>query len=147
MQTGVKTQLDHAATEVVATPFTREEPELLLRENLVAWFRLLWDERRLISRSALAGLLVGTLLAFLLPKRFESTAQLMPPDTQSTSNMAMLAALSSRTGGALGAFAGDLLGIKNSGALFIGILRSRTVADRLIERSISKGYRSDQARR
>jgi uncharacterized protein involved in exopolysaccharide biosynthesis len=134
VQTGVKTQRDHAATQVVATPFTREEPELLLRENLVACFRLLWDERRLIGRSALAGLLVGTLLAFLLPKRFESTTQLMPPDTQSTSNMAMLAALSSRTGGALGAFAGDLLGIKNSGALFIGILRSRTVADRLIER-------------
>src|SRR5262249_15748077 len=37
-------------------------------------------------------------------------------------------------GGGLGAFAGDLLGMKSSGALFIGILRSRTVEDRLIQR-------------
>jgi capsule polysaccharide export protein KpsE/RkpR len=46
----------------------------------------------------------------------------------------MLAALSAKTGGGLGAVAGDLLGIKSSGALFIGILRSNTVEDRLIER-------------
>ena len=34
----------------------------------------------------------------------------------------------------MGAMAGDVLGIKSSGSLFIGILRSRTVEDRLVER-------------
>jgi capsule polysaccharide export protein KpsE/RkpR len=58
----------------------------------------------------------------------------MPPDSQSNSGMAMLAAMASKTGSGLGAFAGDLLGMKSSGALFIGILRSRTVEDRLIDR-------------
>jgi capsule polysaccharide export protein KpsE/RkpR len=96
--------------------------------------RLLWQKRRFFVRAGIAGLLFGTLLAFLLPKRFESTTQLMPPDSQSTSGMAILAALSAKNGGGLGAFAGDLLGIKSSGALFIGILRSSTVEDRLIER-------------
>ena len=36
--------------------------------------------------------------------------------------------------GGLGGVAGDLLGVKNSGALFVGILGSRTVRDRLIEK-------------
>jgi len=46
----------------------------------------------------------------------------------------MLAALSAKTGGGLAPLAGDLLGIKSSGDLFVGILRSSTVEDRLIER-------------
>jgi capsule polysaccharide export protein KpsE/RkpR len=86
-------------------------------------------------------LLFGTLVAFLLPKRFESTTQLMPPDAQSTSGMAMLAALTAKTGSGVGAVAGDLLGINSSGALFIGILRSGTVEDRLVERfGLKKAY-------
>jgi capsule polysaccharide export protein KpsE/RkpR len=45
----------------------------------------------------------------------------------------MAAALPGQGAGALGGIAGDLLGIKNSGALFTGILQSRTVQDRLID--------------
>jgi hypothetical protein len=95
---------------------------------------LLWRERGFLSRGAVLGLLLGTALAFLLPKRFESTVQLMPPDSQSNSGLAMLAGLASRTGNGLGAFAGDLLGMKSSGALFIGVLHSRTAEEHLVDR-------------
>src|ERR1700704_1313283 len=57
----------------------------------------------------------------------------MPPDTQSTSGMAMMAAMAAKAGGGLAGVAGDLLGVKNSGALFIGVLRSQTSQDRLIQ--------------
>ena len=116
-------------------------------ENSIQRLRLLWNARRFMSRAAVAGLLFGTLVAFLLPKRFESTTQLMPPDSQSTSGMAMLAA---KIGSGVGAVAGDLLGLKSSGALFIGILRSNTVEDRLVERFGLKkvyGARLDMAAR
>ena len=73
-------------------------------------------------------------VAFLIPKEYESTARLMPPDSQSSTSMAMLAALSARTGGGLGSVAGNLLGLKSSGDLFVGVLQSRTVQDRLIAR-------------
>jgi capsule polysaccharide export protein KpsE/RkpR len=87
-----------------------------------------------LSRAALAGLLGGVVLAFLLPKRFQATTQLMPPDGQSSSALTM-AALASRSGvGGLGDFAGDLLGLKSPGALFVGIIHSQTVADRIIGR-------------
>jgi capsule polysaccharide export protein KpsE/RkpR len=46
--------------------------------------------------------------------------------------MGLLSALAGRAGG-IGAVAGDFLGVKNSGALFVGVLQSRTVQDRLIE--------------
>jgi len=59
----------------------------------------------------------------------------MPPDSQSNTGMMMLGALTAKSGGSnLGAMAGDLLGVKSSGALFVGVLGSRTVQDRLIER-------------
>lgn len=103
------------------------------RERTVARLRLLWDQRRFLFRVAAYGLLIATLVAFLIPRRYESTTRLMPPDSQSSSTMAMFAAMSARAGG-VGTFAGDLLGLKSTGALFVGILRSRTVQDRLVER-------------
>jgi capsule polysaccharide export protein KpsE/RkpR len=57
----------------------------------------------------------------------------MPPDPQSTSGMAMMAAMAAKAGGGLAGVAGDLLGLKSSGALFIGVLRSETSQDRLIQ--------------
>ena len=95
--------------------------------------RLLWRRRKLLLRSAFAGMLLATVIAFLIPNRYESTTRLMPPDSESSSSMATIAALSARTG-LLGGYAGSLLGIKSSGALFVGVLRSRTVQERLVDR-------------
>jgi capsule polysaccharide export protein KpsE/RkpR len=101
--------------------------------KLIVYLRLLWGERRAVGRATLAGLALGTVVAFVLPKQYQSTVQLMPPDTQSSSS-AMLAALSAKAGSGIGAMAGDLLGGNSTGALFLGILRSRTLEDRLVER-------------
>jgi capsule polysaccharide export protein KpsE/RkpR len=57
----------------------------------------------------------------------------MPPDNQSGGGAAAFLAAAGRSGSGLAGLAGDMLGTKNSGALFVGILSSRTVQDRLIE--------------
>ena len=109
------------------------------RESSIERLRLLWNQRRFLSKAAGVGVLVGLLIAFAIPKEYRASVQLMPPDNQSNAGM-LFAALAAKGGGGggggsgLGAIAGDLLGIKNSGALFIGILRSRTVADRVVQR-------------
>ena len=107
------------------------------RERFIHNLRLLWNRRRFLLRCLVIGLVAGTLLAFLIPRRFQSSAQLMPPDQQSSGGLALLAAMSGPGGmsgsGGLGMLAGDLLGIKSTGALFVGVLRSRTVADRIID--------------
>ena len=103
-------------------------------ERMLAKLRLLWNERGFLGRLTGIGLVLAVIVAFLIPKQFESTTRLMPPDSQSNASMAMLASLSVKAGSGLGAFAGDLLGLKSSGDLFIGILQSRTVQDELIQR-------------
>ena len=96
--------------------------------------RLLWEHRALLFRFAAYGLVLATVIAFLIPKRYESTTRLMPPDDQSNSAFAMAAALGGKLPGGLGAMAGDVLGLKSTGALFIGILTSRTVQDDLVNK-------------
>jgi capsule polysaccharide export protein KpsE/RkpR len=103
------------------------------REWQAERLRLLWGHRQFFLRVGAIGLLVSTLVAFLIPKSYISTAQLMPPDPQSTSSMAMMAAMAAKGGGGLAGVAGDLLGLKSSGALFIGVLRSQTSQDRLVQ--------------
>jgi uncharacterized protein involved in exopolysaccharide biosynthesis len=101
------------------------------RQRLVSRLRLFWDARKLLLAAFVLGAFGSLGLALLIPSRYEATTQLMPPDGQSSSGMAMLSALAGRAGG-IGGIAGDLLGVKNSGALFVGILESRTVQDRLV---------------
>jgi capsule polysaccharide export protein KpsE/RkpR len=116
------------------------------RDKSVERLRLLWEERRLFAKAMAAGLVLGVLLAFSIPKHYESTVQLMPPDSGDSSGMALgMAAMAGGGGGmgsGLGAIAGDLLGLKNTGAEFVGILRSRTVQDRLVDKfNLQKVYR------
>lgn len=92
---------------------------------------------------SVCGLIAGILVAFLIPARYESTARLMPPDNQSGSSLAMAAAAMSGAAGGLGGMATDLLGLKSTSDTFVGILGSRTVQDKLIQRfSLQKLYRT-----
>jgi len=105
-------------------------------DRTVERLRLLWSERRFLRKTLAAGVVLGVVIAFLLPKHFQSTAQLMPPDSSDSSPaMAMVGALvSGGSGGGLAALASNLLGLKNSSAVFVGIMRSYTVQERLVDR-------------
>ena len=132
-QTAAKPQPETTPQPVVGEVLLPEMPFEDSREWQAEQLRLLWGRRRFFFRTGAIGLLVSTLVAFMIPKSYTSTTQLMPPDPQSTSGMAMMAAMAAKAGGGLGAVAGDLLGVKSSGALFIGVLRSQTSQDRLIQ--------------
>jgi uncharacterized protein involved in exopolysaccharide biosynthesis len=103
-------------------------------KQTVASLRLLWESRRFLGRVTSAGLLLSMLMAFLIPSRYQSVARLMPPDNQSGSGLAMAAAALSGGAAGLGGVAGDLLGLKSTSDLLVGILNSRTVEDTLIQR-------------
>jgi uncharacterized protein involved in exopolysaccharide biosynthesis len=103
------------------------------REKWIATLRLVWNERAYMARVASVGLLLSVLLAFAIPKRYTTSTRLMPPDPQSTSGMMMMAEMAQKTGGGLAATAGDLLGLKSSGALFVGMLQSETIENHLVQ--------------
>ena len=102
--------------------------------DLLPGMRLLWNKRGFLWKAAMYAVLASAALAFLIPVRFQSSTRLMPPDTLSESGMGMMAAIAGRAGAAgIGGLASDLLGVKSSGALFVGILSSETVQNALID--------------
>lgn len=116
------------------SPIAQESAEPGPQNATIARMRLLLEHRRFLLRFVTLGLVAATLAAFVIPARYESSTRLMPPDDQSSSGLALMAQLSGKMGGGLGALAGDVLGLKTSGALFVGILTSRTVQDDLISK-------------
>ncbi len=124
-----------------------ERPDLSIESRRIAWARLLWQRRAFLRKTVFVALLLTTLISLLIPKRYESKTRLMPPDQQSGSGLAALAALAGRSagaggtggmsaaiGGSLGGVAGDLLGLKTSGALFVDMLGGDTIQDELIKK-------------
>jgi capsule polysaccharide export protein KpsE/RkpR len=105
--------------------------ESVHQEQVADKLRLVWNQRQFILRVMGAALAVSTLIAFLIPKRYESNTRLMPPEMNSSLAMIAASAGSALAGGA-GSAASELLGLKNSADLFVGILESRTVQDDLI---------------
>jgi uncharacterized protein involved in exopolysaccharide biosynthesis len=109
------------------------------REQSIEMLHLLWMERRFLWRAIWVTVLLTSLVCFLLPNRYTSVTRLMPPESQGTAGMAIMAALSGGvTGGhgtsGLPAGLADLLGTKTSGDLFIAILHSDSVQNALINR-------------
>jgi uncharacterized protein involved in exopolysaccharide biosynthesis len=125
--------------------------------NWVINASLLWRYRRRLVRAALFALAAGLAIAFTMPKRYESSARIMPPDQAGSGGGAVLAAILGRSAGSssglgsLGSLAGSLLGSHNTSALFVDLLHSGTVASHLIDRFdlqrvYHKRYRVDTAK-
>jgi capsule polysaccharide export protein KpsE/RkpR len=138
-------EIDALGNEVVQASVTDVDETIKLQQTWLAYLQLFWANRRLLSRAAVVAFLASIAIAFLIPVRYQSTTRLMPPDSQST-GLGLLAAMSQRSSvGALGNVAGDLLGMKNSSALFVGILDGNTVQDDLINKfQLKKVYHASK---
>ncbi len=82
-----------------------------------AW--LLWEKRRLFLVVAVRALILATLVAFLIPSRYESAANIMPPEQGDRG--ALLSLLAGRAGGnsdgaGLASLAGSFLGVSSTGS-------------------------------
>lgn len=95
---------------------------------------LLWANRRLLVRVVALALVLSAITAFILPKQYESTTRIMPPE-QATSSAAMLAALVGRGSApsGLAGLASGLAGGRTNDALFISLLHSGTISGHLID--------------
>lgn len=125
------------------------EDPLAHRGRWVARFALVWGEREFLLRCTVVGFVLSILIAVLTPARYTSTTRLMPPDQAGQGVASMLAALGKT--GDLAAVGGELLGVKTSGDLFIGVLHSRTVEEAVIAKfDLRKVYgvsRNEDARK
>jgi tyrosine-protein kinase Etk/Wzc len=84
--------------------------------------------RRTVISGLIGATLVALLVSFLIPKVYTAKTQLLPPQQNQSSVSAMLGQF-----GDLAGLAGKDV-VKNPSAVFLTLLRSRTIADRLLER-------------
>ena len=81
-----------------------------------------------------AGILLSGIYAFRLPTMYTSSTTLMPPDNASSGGAGLLGLLSMSGSSSAASVGGSLLGVKTPGALFLGILSSRTVLESMVKR-------------
>ena len=85
--------------------------------------------QRLIVWITLAAVVLAVIVSLLIPKIFRAEARILPPQQSSGGSAAQLL---SQLGG-LGVAPG-LVGMKTTNDLYIGLLKSRTVFDRMVDR-------------
>ena len=98
--------------------------------NLLDLAIVMAKHKKLVLGLPAAAAVVSIVVSLLLPNIYTGTTKILPPQqTQSTSAvLAQLGTLAGLAGGAVGA------GLKNPNDLYVGMLKSRTVADNIIQR-------------
>lgn len=91
------------------------------------------EQKGLVFRATAISMFLGLVLAFVLPCRFTADTKIMPPK-QSQSALSLMTSQIGMGMGALADSAGGGLGLKDPNAIYIGLLKSRPVADKLIQR-------------
>jgi uncharacterized protein involved in exopolysaccharide biosynthesis len=99
--------------------------------------------RRLVVAFPLVIGVLTAVVSLLLPPVYTATATILPPQqTQSSASLMLSQALAGGAGG--NGLLASSLGLRNPNELYVGMLKSRTIADRLIERfELRKQYRKD----
>ncbi|HEY6249855.1 MAG TPA: GNVR domain-containing protein [Candidatus Angelobacter sp.] len=123
---------------VIAPPYEPEFAPRLDREQqrgIAGKLALWWRHRGFLWRVLWITALLSTAVAFLIPRRFKSTAKLVAPDGSNVTALSGILNKASGGGsGALGLDPSTLLGLKTPGAFYIAVLESRTVQDHLVEK-------------
>ncbi len=95
--------------------------------SLIDFMIVLAKHKKLIIGLPLVAVLLALAISFALPKVYRANTKLLPPQGQSSA-----ASLLSQLGGVAGAFAASS-GLKNPNEMYVGMLRSRTIGDKLID--------------
>jgi tyrosine-protein kinase Etk/Wzc len=124
---------------VLDEPDDRKDDRPTSASSIIYVLTKLARRKWLILKFTGAGILAGLVLCFALPVRYTAITRIMPPkQTQSTTTF-----LNTQMGaGALSDMAGGGL-LKDPNAIYIGLLKSRPVADTIITRfRLAEVYRS-----
>src|SRR6266853_386225 len=115
------------------------EDEISLLDLLI----VLAKHKRIVLGVPFVVAIAAAIISLLLPNIYTGTARILPPQQSASAASALLNQLGGALGGLAGA-AGGTLGIRNPNDLYVGMLKSRTVADNLIVRfDLSKVYQQE----
>ncbi len=97
--------------------------------NLIDFLIAFAQRKRMLIGLPLAVTILAGGLSLLIPNQYKGVTKILPPQQAQSSAAAFL----SQLGGVAGAAAGAA-GVKNPNDTYVGMLRSRTVADNLLKR-------------
>jgi len=128
----------HSDTIIESEPIVREEDGSVSRADtevsLLDITVLLVARKRFVIRFVLGAAALATLIAFLLPVRYEAKIVLLPPQQNSSMASALLGQMGNLGGlGSLTSLAGGL-SLKTPADMYVSLLTSRTVEDAMIQR-------------
>ncbi len=101
--------------------------------SLAVEIRFVWRERRRVLVPAIIASVLSLVLALLWPPTYESSARLIPSEPSTLSSLS-LTKLNAIAGVALGSAGIESMGLRTPAARFVAVLKSRTLANRLVDR-------------
>ena len=110
----------------VPAEHAREDYDISLLDLLIVLAR----KKRTIYWIMAVFTVLGTLLAFLLPKRYTATVTLLPPRQEPSLSTALASQLGSL--GGIAALVGGEIGLKNPNDMYVAMFQSHTVEDAMI---------------
>src|SRR6266571_4640333 len=120
-------QVTENPKESSAASISSDDDEISLLDLLI----VLAKHKRIVLGIPFVVAIVAAIISLLLPNIYTGTTRILPPQQSASAASALLSQLGAAGVGALG---GGALGIRNPSDLYIGMLKSRTVADSLIGR-------------
>lgn len=100
--------------------------EIIIFEYLIVIAR----KKKLIAGITFGISVVALIVSLILPPIYRAEIKILPPQPSSTS---MASQLLSQLGGGMATLATSAIGIKNPNDMYIGMLKSRTVYDRIVD--------------
>jgi tyrosine-protein kinase Etk/Wzc len=100
--------------------------------SLIDFIIILAERKRTVFWITAIFAVLAIIVSFVLPKRYTASVVLLPPQQNSSLSAT---ALSSQLGnmGGIAALAGGTLGLKNPNDMYVGMLKSRTVEDAMVQ--------------
>jgi uncharacterized protein involved in exopolysaccharide biosynthesis len=97
--------------------------------DLIDRLTVLSEHKGFIFKFTFFASMVAAIIAFLLPKTYEASTKIMPPQQNPSAAVALLSQL-----GPLANLASKDFGLRNPSEIYVDLLRSRVIADDLIQR-------------
>lgn len=118
-------------SEFRGNPLQESNPVIVREEtHLLDLFVVLAQHKKLVILAPIVAATLALALSMLMTPIFTSVAKVMPPQQQQSSGMAAMLGQLGGLAGSVGGFGG----LKSPSDLYVGLLESRTVADRIITR-------------
>lgn len=117
---------NHSSQSLAISPSRQQDEDEI---NLLDLFLVLARNKKMIVGATLLAALLAVGISLLMPNIYTGTTRILPPQQNQSSASALLSQL-----GGLAGMAGATLGLKNPNDMYVAMLKSRTITEKIARR-------------